>query len=169
MKSLVFPRNQYAPEYVSVIEENGFTSYRTNPDIWFWNASSGQGTGTLQKAARLADHYLPLDADSSYRLVSGESGPLGIPASRFLRPYLAKVDGLGGQQLKIGRICRELTAAARNGRDYHLWWHPHNLATHPRKNMEALNHILHHFSRLRKEFGMQSVSMEECTTPPPHA
>ncbi len=162
LTSLVFPRNQYSPDYLDVIAAKGFRSYRTNPNIWFWEAQSGSGTGPLQKAARLADHYLPLDATTAYPAPDKSKQLVDIPASRFFRPYIAKIDAYGGQRLKVLRICNEMTHAAQRGLDYHLWWHPHNMATHPQKNMEALTHILHHFGKLRKQYGMQSLSMEEC-------
>ena len=165
LTSLVFPRNQYSPDYLRVIAAQGFTSYRTNPDVWFWQARAGADTGAVQKLARLADHYLPLHSTSAFPAGRPTDGLLDIPASRFLRPYLPKLDGYGGQRLKVRRICREMRQAARQGLDYHLWWHPHNLATDPTRNMAAVRTILTHYRQLRTTYGMQSVSMEECTTP----
>ncbi|CAH0998974.1 hypothetical protein LEM8419_00269 [Neolewinella maritima] len=170
LTSLVYPRNQYVPAYAAALTDNRFRSYRTNPNVWFWQAESAESTGLLQKAARLADHYVSLDQQSSFSAPQVlAQQPVDIPASRFLRPYLPKIDGFGGQSLKIRRICHELTAAARSGRDYHLWWHPHNMATDPHKNFAALDHILDHFAAVRQQYGMQSVSMEElASTNAPH-
>ena len=162
LTSLVYPRNQYVADYLPAITANGFHSYRTNPDVWFWQAESTESTGLLQKAARLTDHYLNLNRESGFAAPRpDDAGLFDVPASRFLRPYLPKIDGYGGQRLKVRRICRELTAAARAGLDYHLWWHPHNLATEPRKNMAALDQVLTHFAALRRQYGMQSATMED--------
>ena len=162
LTSLVYPRNQYVADYLPALITNGFRSYRTNPDVWFWRAESTESTGLLQKAARLTDHYLSLDRESGFAAPRPNAeGLIDVPASRFLRPYLPKIDGYGGQRLKVRRICRELTAAARAGLDYHLWWHPHNLATDPRKNMAALDRVLEHFATVRRQYGMQSAAMED--------
>lgn len=158
LKSLVFPRNQFSENYVSTILAEGFETYRTNPDIWFWKANTPAESSIWKKTCRLLDHYISIDRDTSF-LLSCENKQ-AIPASRLFRPYIAKIDGFGRQSLKIKRICDEMTCAAETARNYHLWWHPHNLATHPAKNMEALTHILQHYRYLEKEYGMQSCNME---------
>ena len=162
LTSLVFPRNQYTERYLRVVKEQGFSSYRTNPSVWFWRAQAGATTNSVRRLVRLVDHYLPLDAESAYPPPSPQQRPVNIPASRFLRPYLPKIDRYGGQRLKVRRICQEMTTAAREGKDYHLWWHPHNFATDPARNLAALDRILSHFEHLRLTRGMQSCSMEEC-------
>lgn len=161
LRSLVFPRNQYSAAYLGLLSEAGIQSYRTNPDIWFWRARTKGNSDKLVRGARLLDHYFPLDRDTSFECGKAVAGLVDIPASRLFRPYLGKLDGFGGQQLKIQRICGEMTEAAKNKRDYHLWWHPHNLATHPEKNMAALKTIALHYTHLREKYGMQSASMED--------
>lgn len=47
-----------------------------------------------------------------------------IPASRFFRPFKNNEKII--QRLKLNRIKNEMTFAAKKGRNYHLWWHPHN-------------------------------------------
>ena len=63
------------------------------------------------------------------------------------------------EPLRIGRIQREMESAARRGRCYHLWWHPHNFGAHPAENLRVLDAVLATFQRLRKEAGMESLSM----------
>ncbi len=159
LTSLVYPRNQ--SHFTEVAAAAGFTSYRGNPPAWFWQAANGEDTGSAQKAVRLLDHYLPLSGPSTGHPEGGSPDLANLPASRFLRPYLPRLDGYGGQHLKLRRILSEMTAAAETGRTYHLWWHPHNLATDPVKNMAALDAVLRHFSRLRERHGMESVTMQE--------
>lgn len=159
--SLVFPRNQYRRDYFPALQDHGFTTYRGNPDLWFWRSRSGEDTTLLQRAVRLSDNYLNFGANTlfSHPTIEGDS-PMNIPASRFFRPYVARIDGYGGQRLKVRRILREMSTAARNQAHYHLWWHPHNLATHPEKNMAALKEILQQYQTLNHRYGWQSHSME---------
>jgi len=44
IKSLVFPRNQFKKEYLSVCIENGIEAVRTSPAIWYWAYSSSAGS-----------------------------------------------------------------------------------------------------------------------------
>ena len=156
LRSLVFPRNQCA--YPEAVQRAGFSMFRGNPAPWFWRAAGGRNTSTLQKAARLLDHYIPVAVGS---MADNERRMGDVPASRFLRPYIPALDRFGGQRLKVRRIIREMRSAARQGRDYHLWWHPHNLATDPRRNLAALDAVLDEYRRLHQAHGMQSASMED--------
>ena len=163
-EALVFPRNQYREDYFTALRQTGFTSYRGNPSDWFWRIRPGAETGLLQRAARLSDNYLPVGKSTLFADVDpSTTRPLNVPASRFYRPYIARIDGFGGQRLKLRRILGEMTRAARTGRNYHLWWHPHNLATHPEKNMAGLTRILKHYTELNDRYGWESHSMESYT------
>lgn len=162
LRSLVFPRNQFNETLLSSISANGFKSYRSNPDKWFWKASSTKDNSAAKRIIRLADHYLPLSKTTSINSTSIKSDQLNeLKATRFFRPYIPKLDSFGGQELKIRKILNEMLSAAREHRDYHLWWHPHNLATHPKKNVEALDIIIEHFVFLRNQYGMVSSTMED--------
>ncbi len=161
LRSLVFPRNQYRPNYMETLKQTGFYYYRTNPNIWFWKPVASNTESKKQKATRLLDHYFNIDKNTSFPEPSSNNGLTAVPASRFFRPYIKKLDGFGGQHLKVKRICNEMTVAARNNLCYHLWWHPHNLATHPEKNMQALEKIILHYRYLNQEYGMESRAMNE--------
>ena len=159
--SLVFPRNQYRTDYFPALRRHGFRAYRGNPDNWFWQSRSGEDTTLYQRAVRLTDNYLPVAKSFLFgRGMENENGLINVPASRFFRPYLPHIDGFGGQRLKIGRIQREMERAARLGKAYHLWWHPHNLATDPARNMAALEAILKTYSKLNEHHGWESHSMK---------
>jgi hypothetical protein len=56
-RSLVFPRNQWNPDYVLLCAERGITQLRSNPNTWFWNPA--QNT-LAHKIARTGDAYVPL-------------------------------------------------------------------------------------------------------------
>ncbi|WP_420458059.1 polysaccharide deacetylase [Neolewinella sp.] len=160
-RALVFPRNQYRHDYFAAVRRAGFETFRGNPTQWFWNVRSGEHTGRLQRVARLSDNYLSGWGDTTFDgRLANTAGVIEVPASRFLRPYLSHLDGYGGQRLKLRRILSEMQTAARQARSYHLWWHPHNLATHPQKNMDALREIAHHYQTLQRTYGWESHSME---------
>ena len=54
-----------------------------------------------------------------------------------------------------------MTWAAQNREVYHLWWHPHNFGNYTQHNIDGLVEVIHHFDDLRKNYGMQSLSMGE--------
>ncbi|RYZ87328.1 MAG: polysaccharide deacetylase, partial [Proteobacteria bacterium] len=53
MKSLVFPRNQFNADYLSIAARNGIVTARSNPDQWFW-----KGDKPHMRLARLADTFM---------------------------------------------------------------------------------------------------------------
>jgi hypothetical protein len=109
---------------------------------------------------RLVDAYLPLTTPKTAPTSHGMLAPVDVPASIFLRP----VPGGAMRRLERVRLARVLWAmrrAAREGRDVHLWWHPHNFGTNLSANMAFLGAILGEFDVLRRDFDIQSVSMAE--------
>ena len=160
MKSLVFPRNQFRYEYLGVLREMGFESYRGNLRSFLCEERSNGEEALWRRGVRLLDSYVPISGTNSYtypRRVPGE--PCDVPASHFLRPVSRGTHAFG--RLQLSRIKRDLSFAARTGRVYHLWWHPHNFGADPRTNLEFLSMIFEHFSKLRDKYGMLSLNMDE--------
>lgn len=158
LKSLVFPRNQIKEDYLEICSELGIKNVRSNPDSWYWNDTSNSGLTT--KIARTADAYIDLGKKTySYSDLQSTNGlPLEQKASRFLRPvesnsFLRK--------LKIKRIKKEMSYAAKKGEIYHLWWHPHNFGDQPEESIKDLSKIIKHFEFLRSKYGFQSLNMLE--------
>ena len=85
--------------------------------------------------------------------------PANVPASRFLRPYNAKLGTF--EPLKVRRIKNEILYAARNKELYHLWWHPHNFGSDMEQNLNNLEKILAFYADCHKNYGMQSYTMSE--------
>ena len=83
--------------------------------------------------------------------------PINIPASRFLRPYSAKLKYLDG--LRLHRITSGLKYAANHGLVYHLWWHPHNFGVNLAENLSFLEKILQSYQKLNTQDKMQSLNM----------
>ena len=153
LQSLVFPRNQFNSDYLNIAKANGIKTVRSNPDVWFWKTQSG-----LAPLARAFDTLFQISKTLTFdteKLI--RDGVLLLPASRFLRPFTTKEKWI--QRIKIARIKSEMKEAAKNGRGYHLWWHPHNFGYSTAENMASLEEILRHYQNLQTEFGFESVSM----------
>lgn len=161
IKSLVFPRNQYNEQYLEILKKSDITSYRGNEQGWMYEASDEKAKKSLLKRAlRILDSYINLSGFHTYNLDDiGESKPYNIPASRFLRPYSFKLSIF--DRLKLRRIKKAMTHAAKTDTLYHLWWHPHNFGNNREKNIAFLTKILEHYNSLEKEYGMKSMNMSE--------
>lgn len=158
LHSIVFPRNQYDERYIEKCKMAGIEIYRGNFPSWMYK-SEAKSTETLWKRAfRLLDTYVPI---SGHRIVSAEmsQGMLNVPGSCFLRPYSNKTSLL--EWLRLNRIKREMTAAARQGKIYHLWWHPHNFGKNMEKNFSFLAKVISHYEMLAKKYDMKSVCMKD--------
>jgi len=156
--SIVFPRNQYNEEYLEKCKAAGIKIYRGNFPSWIYK-SEAKSTETLWKRFfRLADTYLPVAGQRGVKPQS-EHGMLNIQASCFLRPYSNRLSFL--EPLRLNRIKREMTHAAKNGLVYHLWWHPHNFGKNMDNNFHNLEIILDHYATLAGKFEMQTLNMKE--------
>ncbi|MCM4167330.1 hypothetical protein KCTC52924_02914 [Arenibacter antarcticus] len=164
LHSLVFPRNQYNPEYLAVCREMGIWTYRGNEKAWYYAPDSKEGTTLKKKIYRTLDCYVNISGHNCYTLSKLKSQlPYNIPSSRFFRPYAAK-GGRLVEYLKLKRIKESMTHAAKNNSMYHLWWHPHNFGQHTEQNMETLKSVLEHYKKLQLQYGFKSVSMKDCAT-----
>jgi len=160
LRSLVFPRNQFNEEYLSVCRELGIIAYRGNQQNWMYRASTTSGEPKLKRLARLADAYLNLSGFNGHpATVLGETLPFNIPASRLLRSVSSPLKLL--EPLRLQRIRKEMSHAAENGLVYHLWWHPHNFGNDISGNTAFLRQILRHYRQLSERHGMRSMGMAE--------
>jgi peptidoglycan/xylan/chitin deacetylase (PgdA/CDA1 family) len=160
IKSLVFPRNQWNVEYLSMINKLGIQCYRGNESSWIYNASDDAGHNKLRRAIRLIDAYLNLSGHNTYDLKSCiQKQPFNFPASRFLRPYSKSLSFL--DSLRLRRIKNAMEDAAINKRIFHLWWHPHNFGINLHKNIDFFEKILEYYNLLKKNHGMISLNMSE--------
>lgn len=155
LKSLVFPRNQFNSTYLLVAKQNGIKVVRSNPDVWFWYNKSN-----WIYIARAFDTLFPISKTLTFkRKYVTDNNILELPASRFLRPYSEKEKRL--QRIKLNRITSEMTSAAKNGKCYHLWWHPHNFGYSLEENLNMLKTIIEHFKKLQNAYNFQSKNMIE--------
>jgi hypothetical protein len=91
--------------------------------------------------------------------LKGVDGILIIPSSRFLRKYCPGLKMF--EPLKFHRIKKQMEYAAKTGKIFHLWFHPHNFGLHTQHNLKNLQEILEYFCYLNKKYGMQSLNMNE--------
>ena len=163
-RSIVFPRNQWDPEYLPTLDELGIQSFRGTESGWMYQVPDYKSQLKLKnRAARLADAYINLSGHNTYKLSEcTKNKPYNFPSSRQLRPYSKKLSILDGLRLK--RITRSMDNAAKKNEIFHLWWHPHNFGTHIEKNLSFLEKILKHYTKLRETYGMKSLNMEELSS-----
>lgn len=160
LKSIVFPRNQYAEQHLRICKTAGLVAYRGNADSWIYAPSNRKNESKLKRASRLLDSYVSWNPSQIHEIKPAESGyPVNVPASRFFRPYSPSLSFL--EELKLIRIKKEMFEAAKKRKVYHLWWHPHNFGKHTEENLRQLRTLLDYYRILQKDFGMQSLHMSE--------
>lgn len=157
VKSIVFPRNQIDNEELKSLKDGGITIFRGNPDSWAYrNGDIEKGFWT--RVYRFLDIYCNL---SGYQtsLPLQQNGITEVKSSMFFRPYSKRFSFLEG--LKLQRVKKAMTYAAKNKTNFHLWWHPHNFGVNQVENFKNLEEILQHYKFLHNKYGMKSLNMKE--------
>lgn len=159
LRSLVFPRNQYADEHLKICAEEGIICARSNPPEWFWSPTANENM--KRKVFRASDAYLPVGINKAYPFteINAKDLPVLLPASRLFKPWQPKYPFLN--TLKLRRIMNEMSDAAKRGAYYHLWWHPENFGDHPQQCLAELGTVLQHYTKLHKKYGFRSLTMYE--------
>lgn len=159
LRSLVFPRNQYADEHLQVCAEEGIICVRSNPPEWFWLPTANENI--RRKIFRASDAYFSVGINKAYSFkeIRANSLPVLLPASRLFKPWQPTYPFLN--TFKLRRILNEMSEAATRGAYYHLWWHPENFGHHPEQCLEELKTVMQHYTHLRKKYGFLSLSMYE--------
>ena len=162
-KSIVFPRNQVQESYLKICKDLGIETYRGN--CWF-NFINNPRKLILKEYGlimlRVFDSYFNLSGSNSFKLEdynTKDSKLLNIPASRFLRPYNSRLKFI--ESLKINRIKKAMTKAAKRNEVYHLWWHPHNFANNIEENFKNYLDILQHYKKLNTTYNFESITMQK--------
>ena len=155
IESIIFPRNQYDKKIISICNDFDIKSYRGNQRHIIYSPSVKQNY--LKRLIRLLDSYFSITGNHSFALQKTNK-PLNIPASRFLRPYNKRLSFF--EKFKVNRVLNEMTYAARNNLNYHLWWHPHNFGDNIEENFINLYTIVEHQNYLNKKYNFTSVNMK---------
>lgn len=171
MHSLVLPRNQVHDNFLAVLPENGIGVYRGNADHWIFRSGHAVPGGVAGRAVRLADAWLPLRRATVQR-ERRCNGLVNVPASMFLRPWSRRLSRL--EPVRLRRLRGAMTDAARADGLFHLWWHPHNFGVNLAENLNVLEEVLRHYTRLHDDYGMRSMTMRafeqsQGDDRPPHA
>lgn len=157
LKSVVLPRNQCESEYVKVLSELGFTSYRDEENDWIHEKVKIR---PLMRLLRLADVYLPLTGQGGY-LPKSKNGIVNLTGSRMYKPYFKPLAFI--EKVKIRRIKKQMLHAAKNGLVFHLWWHPHNIGIKTDFHLKQLEEIFEYYDFLKRKYGMISLNMQEAS------
>lgn len=159
LRSLVFPRNQYAPAYLRAAADAGIVAFRGTQSSWIYASRRRRDETAVQRSLRLLDAYLPITTTNGADHFHAEGGPINVPASAFLRPYAAASSAL--EKLRLRRLTRAMERTAQMGGTFHLWWHPHNFGVHLNENLDFLQEVLHYKRVLEARYGMESLTMAE--------
>ena len=160
LKSFVFPRHQLNQNYMRQFQEFGIETYRGTEKAWYHSASRGEEEGVLKRAIRFADYYFPMFSHHCQSLSEIKQGNLyQIRASRWFRPFSEKWKSL--DFLKIWRIKSQMKYAAKKGKIFHLWFHPHDIGINQQENFRQLEEIFKYYQILQKKYGMTSKNMIE--------
>lgn len=155
-KTLVFPRNQSKDEYEPVMIKNGYLAYRGEEQDWIHKIP----VTPVKRMFRLADSYINLAGSETYSKNDFKSGELhNFRGSRFLRPYNHTLKLFEG--MKLRRVKGQMKYAAKKGKIFHLWWHPHNIGLDTDRNLQNIEKLLQYYALLRDKYGMESKNMLE--------
>ena len=155
LTSVILPRNQCEPEYTEVFRELGFTAYRDEENDWIHEKIKFR---PLLRILRLMDVYLPLTGMGGYT-PQKEAGIWNLVGSRMYKPILKPLQFLEG--LKLLRIKAQMYHAAKHGRTFHLWWHPHNIGVMTDRHLRQLEEIFSYYQKMKAAYGMESLNMKE--------
>lgn len=159
LRSIVFPRNQFEPEFLQILCNQEIYVYRGNPEYWPYNVHlSKQNLGV--KLGRLIDGF---QGSSTKPLLLWDQiwsgGMANVRASHFLRPYNLKLGALWPLHVRRTKAC--IRAAAEQGAIYHLWWHPHNFGANQTQNYAMLREILEEVKNCEQKYGLMQLTMQE--------
>lgn len=152
--SLVMPRNQVLKEDFDIVAGSGFRIVRGRAINYY-----PTGIHKLDRILNFIDSYFPL-FHRSYKLPEIKNELItNVRASALFRTYFKKLSFL--EPLRLWRIKQAMTSAAKKGEVYHLWFHPHNMASNIEYNFKTLEKILNHFAFLNSKYGFESKTMKE--------
>ncbi len=156
--SIVFPRNQINNNYLKMLKSDfGFTHFRGNPISSIY--SNGHNpTRFIYRVVRFVDSFVNITGYQTSLTKKDSSGLINVPGSRMLRPFIG-IKFLNFIMLR--RIKKEMLFCAKNNKNYHLWWHPHNFGVNQEENLKNLEELLQYYSLLSSKYKMKSSCMKD--------
>jgi peptidoglycan/xylan/chitin deacetylase (PgdA/CDA1 family) len=141
--SFVFPRNQVA--HLDLLRAAGVKVFRSVDRGWHISVRERLGT-TAGRVANLADKVLPIPPQTIEPIDHGDL--VELPSSMLL---LARngVRRLVHSAAIAAKAMLGLERARRDGRVFHLWFHPSNFYYDTERQLATLERILRHAAGLR--------------------
>ncbi len=152
LRSFVFPRNVHG--HLGLLREAGFTCWRPLEPAPYRRAGV---PGSVVRAAHLIDVARATCPEVVVPVI-GAHGLVEYPASASILP-LEGVRRLIPMRQRVERCRRGLDRAAAEGKCFHLYSHPINLASHPGEMLAAFGAVLDHAARLRDAGRIEVLSM----------
>ena len=140
LRSFVFPRNVEGQH--ELLAGKGFTAYRGADPTWYRSL-----TGPASRLAHLFDQALSLPPPVSLPAQTLD-GLWNVPGSMLLLSRLG-VRRFIPLSARVRKARRGLHRAVREGKVFHLWFHPFNLAIDRRGMFSCLDGILEEVAGLR--------------------
>ena len=157
--ALVFPRGQYNPQYRDVLSVHGVRTYRIPPKFRPYQPRRASEENLAYRALRLVDSYVPLGGYYGDLPAPDPDETVPLQAGLFLRPYSPSRRLL--EPIRLQRLKTAMRSAAQEGRDFHLWWHPHNFGTHTAQNLATMREVLDEYRLLQERYAWPSLNMGE--------
>lgn len=167
IKSIVFPRNMIEADktldkpYLDVCLKHGIESFRgkEKASIYTIHTTKFYHGWYIFKILRLLDTYISVTGSNTYKVevINKDKKIYNLPSSRMLRAYSSKLKFL--EPLKIRRIKKGMTHAAKHNEMFHLWWHPHNFGTQMEENFKNLEDIFKTYKKLNETHDFESETM----------
>ena len=156
LDSLIVPRNHTDKESLKILKDTPIKRYRANPSHWAYRDGDSKKS-ILLRVYRLVDTYINLSGN--HLTLPIQDDIIQIKSSLFLRPYSNRLRYL--EPMKIKRIKDAMSMTAKEDKNFHLWWHPHNFGKDINSNLKNLQQILEHFLYLKKSYNLNSLTMIE--------
>jgi peptidoglycan/xylan/chitin deacetylase (PgdA/CDA1 family) len=156
LRSFSFPRNRVG--HADALAPRGFRTFRTPEPAW-WATHSG----AAHRLGHLADVLLAREPPVVLP-IRRPDGLVEVPGSMIYFPAhgLRRFLPLS---LRVRRAQRGLRAAVREGRVFHLWTHPTNLADETEAMFGGLRRILEDMAELRSRGLMEVRTLGELLPP----
>ena len=150
LRSFVFPRNSEG--HHAALAEHGFVAYRGLDPTWFESFP-----GQASRAARLVDQAVPVPPPVSTPTET-LPGLWNIPGSMLLigRRGLRRVVPPAAT---VAKARAGMARAVREGKVFHLWFHPFNLAADRERSLAMFRAILAEAARLRDAGALEVRTM----------
>lgn len=151
LKSLIYPKNRVA--HVDIAARNGFSCYRSVPVSRTANLPS-----LPRRVLQKLDAYLPVPPAVSYPVK--RDGIWELPATSYYRHTAGwarwQINYVRAAKLKAG-----IRRAASGKALFHVWFHPYDIASDPKRLLPPLERAFAEVAKLRDAGRLENLTMGE--------